>query len=226
MVDQHSDPDHYIQRYILDVLRHHEYARFRDLRPKGVDSNAFSYHLTTLIKRGYLNKVEMGYTLTTVGLSYIDRVSKIDTRPRRQPKIMTLTYIFNEHGEILVRPKATQPMINRFTCACGMVHMDDPSIKDAALREVHEKMGVDLRGLRHAGDCYMAIRNDGVVIMNTLMHVFVTEVKKADIPLFGDAVWRAPTDLADAAPATRLVLQTLQKTPPNAKLFEEFVEDM
>jgi 8-oxo-dGTP pyrophosphatase MutT (NUDIX family) len=226
MIEQHTDPDHYIQRYILDVLRHSEFARFRDLRPSGVDSNAFSYHLTRLMKEGYLHKLEQGYTLTTQGLSYIDRVSKLDTRPRRQPKIMTLTFIFNELEEILVRHKETQPMINRVTCACGMMHMDDPTIKDAALREIREKMGIELDEIHHVGDCYMAIRSSGIVIMNTLMHVFVAHVRKSDIIPNDTIFWRSRTDLADAAPATRLVLEVLQRTLPGAKFFEEFVEDM
>ena len=47
---------HHIERKIIHVLMFTEYARFTDLRPKGVDSNLFSYHLKLLMQRGYVAK--------------------------------------------------------------------------------------------------------------------------------------------------------------------------
>lgn len=227
MIDKNFNPSHFIQRYILNVLRHNEYARFRDLRPDGVDSNAFSYHLTQLTKQDLVQKSDHGYTLTIRGLEYIDRVSSLDTRPRRQPKIMTLTAIVNEDGELLLRRKLTQPMINRMTMPCGMLHMDDDSIEAAALREIREKVGLSLGSVHHIGDCYMAVRHDGVVIMNTLMHVFYARVAQADVTLSDDVRWMAPDELLYAASASRHVAEKLRTIDPERDhFFEEYIETL
>src|ERR1700758_3633322 len=112
MIDTHDDPSHHIQRYILNVLRHTEFARFRDMRPPDTDSNLYSYHLKRLLKRAYVNKTPRGYTLSLNGLIYIDKISTTTDRPRQQAKIMTMSVLLNEHDEALVRYKSSQPMIN------------------------------------------------------------------------------------------------------------------
>lgn len=226
MLDHNTAIDHHVQRHILDVLRHTEFARFRDLRPDGLDSNAFSYHLTTLLRQGFLEKTASGYTLTIKGIAYIDRVSAQDVRVRKQPKIMTITAVFNESGEVLLRRKTNQPMINRLTLPSGMLHMEDATIRDAAQREVREKMGIDLTQLTHAGDCYMAIRHVGDTIMNSLMHVFTARVDSRDLTLPDNALWRSPDDLAGAAPATRKVIGVLKNHPGHERFFEEFSEEL
>lgn len=226
MIDQTAQPAHHIQRHILDVLRRQEFARFRDLRPKGVDSNAFSYHLTRLLKDGLVDKREEGYTLSIQGIAHIDRVSSIDVRVRRQPKIMTMTVVRNERGGVLVRRKLTQPMINQLTFPTGMLHMDDATIADAAYREVREKMGVVLPELpQHIGDCYMAIRHEGHVLMNSLMHVFMIDVRKQDVAIHDDMFWRNLDDLDDAAPATRKIASVIKKGV-SQRFFAEYSEEL
>lgn len=226
MIDKVSEAHHFVQRYILDVLRRTEFARFRDLRPDGVDSNAFSYHLTALKKQGLVDRTDVGYSLTIKGLAYIDRVSALDTRPRRQPKIMTMTAVINERGEYLVRHKKTQPMINKVTLPAGMLHMDDPSIADAAEREVFEKTGAVIAKPQHVGDYYMAIRHEGEVIMNSLMHTFVVRVNQRDISPNDESFWRMPNDLEDAAPATRRVVKLIESHDSETLFFEEFTEEL
>lgn len=226
MIDINQSPDHHVQRYILDKLRHNEFCRFRDMRPAGVDSNAYSYHLTLLRRQQYVSKTAEGYTLSLKGLAYIDRVSALDTRPRRQPKIMTISAIFNEHGEVLVRRKTNQPMINQWTLPCGMLHMDDDIIHAAAVREVYEKFGLNLPKLHHAGDCYMAIRNDGKTIMNALMHVFTITVQSDEITIPDDTFWAGTTSLEEAAPATRNIIMALTRQGAAGRFFLEFSEDL
>ena len=67
---------HHIQKYIIGVLIHQKYARFRDLKPPKVDSNLYSYHLRKLLKQKIIQKIDERYTLTLKGLMYIDRVSE------------------------------------------------------------------------------------------------------------------------------------------------------
>lgn len=227
--DTGHNPQHHIQRYILDVLRHTEYARFRDLRPPKVDSNAFSYHLTQLTKLDFVTKTDQGYTLSLHGIAYIDRVSRLDTRPRVQPKIMTITAIFNEHGQVFAYPKKTQPMIGKLTLPAGMLHLDDLTIEAAALREVYEKLGLALPAAEHAGDCYMAVRQGGRTIMNALMHVFEVHITEAELVVpdaawwLAGARWCSPEAVASvAAPASARVLADIAARRPGERFFKEY----
>jgi len=216
---------HHIQRYILDILMKHQYARFRDLRPPRVDSNAFSYHLTTLTKQNLVTKTEHGYTLSTLGLAYIDRLSGSDTKPRSQPKIRTIIALTNEFDEVLVQRKDAQPFINQLTLPSGKLHMEDKSIQAAAVREVYEKTGLHVANLHHAGDIYMAITANGEVVMNALMHVFTKQVLST-ITLEEGTFWQPLSALETAAPATRNIVEVIQKHRSSERFFCEFSEEL
>ncbi|MCA9318231.1 hypothetical protein KDA06_01160 [Candidatus Saccharibacteria bacterium] len=60
--------EHHIQRQILRLLGTHEQARFTDIRPEGLENNAFQYHLRQLVAWGLVSKNTDGtYTLTSKG---------------------------------------------------------------------------------------------------------------------------------------------------------------
>lgn len=228
MIDNNFEPQHHIQRYILDILRKQRVARFRDLRPNGVDSNAFSYHLSRLVKEQFVENTGDGYTLTFRGMAYIDRAASHNTRPRIQPKIMTMiAVIYND--KVLVRRKTTQPMIGQITLPTGMVHMEDRTIKEAARRELFEKVGLKCdEQFYHAGDCYMAIRSGDTVIMNALLHVFIVRLHSQVIPETSDGFWLTVSDVpSDIAPATRYVLKFVENWKPgDVRFFEEYSEEV
>lgn len=226
MIDVNYEPDHYVQRYILDVLRKNQFARFRDLRPQGVDSNAFSYHLTRLVKQQFVEKSDQGYTLTIRGIMYIDRIATHTIRPRIQPKIMTMIALVKD-DQVLVRRKTTQPMINQITLPAGMLHMEDKTIEEAARREVFEKFGIELKeAFHHAGDCYMAVQSDEITVLNALMHVFYVDAQEVTIST-PNGFWIPMSNLSEAAPATRLVVDLLRSwSPGDPRFFREFREDI
>lgn len=225
MIEQFETLDrrHNIQRYILGVLLRCKFARFRDLRPPKVDSNAFSYHLKTLLRDDFVAKTEDGYTLTARGLSYIDRVSGQNLSVRPQPKIMTIIALTNEFDELLVHAKNTQPFIGELTMPCGKLHLDDASIHAAAVRELHEKVGVDYDGIEHVGDCYVAVLEGKRVMMNALMHTFHARVIKSDIKAADGSVWQPLGQLESAAPATRRIAQLITECP-GQHFFDEYSE--
>lgn len=226
MIDIKYQPAHHIQHFILDVLRHNEYARFRDLRPPQTDSNLFNYHLKQLQKHGMLEKTAQGYTLSLAGIAYIDRISSMSKKPRQQPKIMTMSIIVNELGEVLVRHKTSQPMINRPTFIAGMAHMEDETIEAAAMREITERVGFTPEVIDHVGDCYMTVTHDGRNLMKTLMHVFLVRVEKSHIELADGLSWRRTDDLGDAAHATRLLAAKVASMTPSKLFFEQFREEL
>lgn len=216
------DTRHFIQRHILDTLLHQKFARFRDMRPARVDSNAYSYHLSALVRQGLIVKTSGGYTLTPAGLAYVDHLSGVDGRPRRQPKVMTITALFNEYDEVIVLPLARQPFIGQLTLPCGKLHFGE-RLHAAAQREVAEKVGLTAANIRHAGNLYFTASDDANVVMHTLFHVFIGEAVTG-VALPDGAVWRALDEVHTVAPATRRIFTLLEHHRYASWFFDEYDE--
>lgn len=165
--------DHRIQKHIMAHLMEHRRARFRDMRPPKTDTNLYSYHLKILMKQGYVVKSDEGYGLGMRGAVYVDRVSSATVKLRPQPKIITMLVIQNDEGDVLVFKKKRQPFIGLWTLPYGKVHNDDLSVYDAARREIKEKLNdVSIPDLKHVGDTYVHVVENGDVAISTLIHIF------------------------------------------------------
>ncbi len=226
MIDLRHEPTHHIQQHILGVLRYSEYVRFRDMRPPGVDSNLYSYHLGRLMAHKFVTKTKQGYSLSVKGVAYIDRVSPSTQKPREQPKVMTMVIIMDEHREVLVRRKKSQPMINKVTFVTGGFYMNDVSLEQSALDKVRQQAGLVLDTLEHIGDCYTRITHEGEVAMNTLIHVFFTRVRRADIEPKDVMFWRALNDFDDAAPASQRLAYELPELLEVGRFFREYSDTL
>jgi len=222
MIEQ-SIITHHIQKYIIDVLMFQEMARFRDLRPPKVDTNLFSYHLKLLIKNDIVKKTTTGYTLSTNGLAYVDRVSVVSKTVRTQPKIITMLVVQNSEGEVLLWRRKRQPYINAWTLPYGKLHTEDESIEAAVQRELSEKLMLTGQSVRHAGDCYIHVTTQGQQLSTTLAHVFRFE--RDDIDLRDNLIWVKPHRLAEykLAPAVEQIIARSFFNDPH--FFEEFYED-
>mgnify|MGYP004496654569 CR=1 FL=1 len=214
---------HHIQKHIIDVLMFKEVARFRDLRPPKTDTNLFSYHLKLLIKSDIVKKVTAGYTLSTNGLAYVDRVSVISKVVRTQPKIITMLVIQNSEGEVLLWRRKRQPYINAWTLPYGKLHSDDVSLEAAVQRELTEKIYITDQAVRHVGDCYIHVNTEGRMLSTTLAHIFRFE--RDDIDLRDNFIWVKPHKLSQykLAPAVEQIVARSFFNDPY--FFEEFYED-
>ena len=72
----------------------------------------------------------------------------------------------------------------------------------------------------------MAIRHDGDIIVNSLMHIFYKRVKKESVPLGPSLLWRSISNLEDAAPATRYIAREFRDGVPKKTFFKEFVDNL
>lgn len=198
--------NHHVQKSIIDLLIHTEVARFRDLRPAGIDTNVFSYHINTLIKLGLVTKREEGYTLTAMGVSYVDRVGTEKSIIRRQPDTISMLLIQNSNGDILLQRHHKQPYINAWTLPYGKILIDDTSLEEAAQREVHKKFGLIDQPLRHIGICYIRVHSGNDIVSTTTTHVFA--FNSDAIETSDDVVWARPHKLGDfkLAPAVESIM--------------------
>jgi len=214
---------HHIQKYIIDVLMFQEVARFRDLRPPKIDTNLFSYHLKLLIKNNIVKKLDSGYTLSTNGLAYVDRVSVLSKAVRTQPKIITMLVVQNSDGDVLLWRRKRQPYINAWTLPYGKLHTDDVSLEAAVQRELTEKIVLTDQAVRHVGDCYIHVNTHGKLLSNTLAHIFRFE--RDDIATNDNLIWVKPHRLGEykLAPAVEHIIARSFFNDPH--FFEEFYED-
>lgn len=215
--------NHHIQKHIIDVLMFHEVARFRDLRPPRTDTNLFTYHLNALVKAGMAAKVDGGYSLSLLGLSYVDRVSSEKMTIRTQPKIITMLLIQNSDGDLLLHKRDKQPYINEWTLPYGKLHIDDPTLEIAAKREAKEKLGLEDQEVVHAGDCYIRVNAGEEVLSTTLAHVF--KFNRDDIKTNDRVMWVRPHKLQEyrLAPAVEQIVARGFFNDPY--FFEEFEDE-
>lgn len=204
MIEQ-TEVTHRIQKHILSVLLHQKVARFRDLRPPRVDTNLYSYHLKLLTKQDFIRKVDTGYTLSTRGLAYVDRVNAGKLFVRQQPKIITMLLVQDGYGNVLLQQRTKQPYIDTWTLPYGKVHIDDESVVAGAAREAREKLGLEVTP-RHVGDAYIRVRDSGEILSSTLVHICRFELD--EYPESDTVRWCAPLKLAryELAPAVARIV--------------------
>ncbi len=133
--------EHHIQRDIMDRLMRASQLRFSELKPSGMESNIFMYHLKQLIRDGYVEKVDGAYRLAAKGLSYVDGLSSLNKRPRLQPKLITIIAVSDGNGRWLLAERKVQPYIGMHMFPSGKRHRGETSIEHAA-RELTEKTGL------------------------------------------------------------------------------------
>ncbi|MDR0955858.1 MAG: NUDIX hydrolase [Candidatus Nomurabacteria bacterium] len=192
----------YIQKHILSVLAVNKYARFRDMRPKNVDSNLYSYHLKLVIKSGLVEKTVNGYRLTSRGLFYADRASGESFDIYSQPKIIIMCIIKNKAGEILLSQRLKQPFITRWTLPNGKIKLDDGTIELAARRVLRDSAIIDPKNLSHRGDIYVHTRDtSGAIVSAILAHIFAGRcdgtlpIDRVDLA-WTDKAWRSQHQMA------------------------------
>ena len=199
---------HHIGRHIVAYLMTHQYARFSDMRPPKVDTNLFTYHLKLLVKANYIVKTDKGYTLSSKGLVYIDRVSTEKMQVRTQPKIITMLLVQDGYGKVLLQKRTKQPYINTWTLPYGKLHIDDESVLAAARRESQEKLGYDPHKLRHVGDCYIVVGVDEPLQVETRTLAHVVRYETDAIAATESLQWVEPLDIPklQLAPAVEQIV--------------------
>jgi ADP-ribose pyrophosphatase YjhB (NUDIX family) len=205
---------HNVQAHILEVLARKRVARFRDMRPAHIDTNLYSYHLKSLQKEKYVEKTEGGYTLSPVGLSYVDGLSFYTGKLRKQPKIISILALRDSSGRWLVARRKYQPYIGKSMLVSGKQHFGEAP-ETHVNRELLEKLNLKTSLMRR-GLADIRISREGVLITHVSAHVYSGELADSHLPTSThqfDYLWYDPRD-ADTflLAGTRQLMGTLQKS--------------
>jgi 8-oxo-dGTP diphosphatase len=188
---------HHIQRKIISKLIYADTLGYAQMRPPGVESNHFAYHLEQLLKAGLVVKKDRAYFLTNQGKALADRVSHENMDVRLQPHIVTSVHITNDAGKKLLFKHTFQPYVDRYGAPQGRLHYGE-TVAEAAARELHEKTGLNGIELAHRGMVYIRTVSAGETISILLAHVFsgsvAGEPELATASVNGTPLW---ADIAD-----------------------------
>jgi len=150
---------------------HADSLGYAKMRPPGVESNHYAYHLEQLIRGSLVAKIGRSYSLTKKGLALVDRTSHADMTVRLQPQIVTSIHITNETGLSLLYRHSFQPYMGLYGAPQGRLHYSE-HVGEAATRELAEKTGLTGASLRHRGIVYVHTTKQDIEISKLLVHVF------------------------------------------------------
>lgn len=169
--------DHVIQKHILRTLVSASSARFSELKPPKTESNLFMYHLNQLIKRGVVMKDDGKYTLSAVGMAFVDRANLDKLVFRIQPKIVTILAIKSSSGNWLLLERLHEPHMNRTGFPSGKLHYGE-TLESAAVRELREKAGIESVDLTLRGNIAMRFlsKYKTETVNHTIGYVFCAQL--------------------------------------------------
>lgn len=162
--------EHHIQKDIIERLSMAPELRFSELKPSELESNSFMYHLKQLIVSNYVAKTQTGYTLDKKGLTYVDQLSFVESRPRKQPKILGIVVLRNKKGEYVLAKRKLQPFIGTLLFPGGKQHFGE-SPEAHIKRELQEQFSVECAPIRR-GLVDQRSYIDEVLISHVLGHVY------------------------------------------------------
>lgn len=137
---------HPVQASILQMLRHTASARYSDLmRPSGLESDSFKFHLRSLVQRGFVQKNGTAYTLTAQGKELANNFDDAERTVQKQPKLTLRICLsrINQVGEteFLFQERLRNPYWGYWDTIGGPVLWGE-SIEDAANRELAKQTGL------------------------------------------------------------------------------------
>ena len=162
--------EHHIQRDIIHRLSQAQELRFSELKPDDLESNSFMYHLKQLISGGWVEKTDNGYALASKGLTYVDGLSLKSSRPRKQPKILSVIVLKNNKGEYLLAKRKFQPFIGTLLLPGGKQHYGE-SPEDHVTRELQEQFKLTGKPIRR-GLVDQRTYSKETLITHVLTHVY------------------------------------------------------
>lgn len=186
---------HHIQKSIILNLARTAPLRFSELQPPRVPNNTFSYHLKKLVEGGYVELTGSGYVATRKALKIIAYGISTNRSPST-PKIISMIYIENTDGEVLLINRNYKPFHGWYCLPSGLMH-EGETLDEAAHREVIEKTTIDPGDLRRVGalDIRYINQQSHDIFMHTVAFIFrcqFTGDKQAlsdKVTRYGQLVW-------------------------------------
>lgn len=128
-------------------MKNERTMRYSDIQFKDVPNDLFNYHLQFLVKKGFLNKNDDGYSLSEFGVKYIadpyTNPEKPDSAGLFKLNVITIVSRLHE-GEIQIlnQLRTSHPSFGKVGVMGGVVRKGE-SIEDAANRKLQIETGLE-----------------------------------------------------------------------------------
>ncbi len=192
-----------------------ESLRFSELKPDGMESNIFMYHLRQLQKQDFINKTEDGYSLAHKGLQYVDGLQSGTLKPYRQPKLIAIVILENSEGQFLLAERKTQPYVGTRMFMSGTQHFNE-SFLEQSTRELQEK-GLPSIPMEYRGIADVQISYQDELLTHVFAHVHYGTYN-GDAPDEDDRFRYAWHDFADTSiklvAGTREIYELIRSDAP------------
>ncbi len=204
--------DHHIQKDILRRLMQAKTLRFSELKPNGLESNSFMYHLRQVMSAGYvLQSHDKSYTLTPLGLTYVDGLSLENALPRKQPKLIAIFFLKNSKGQYLLARRLMQPTIDTLMLPSGKQHFGESTLEHAK-RETAELLGLTTN-LSYRGMAEVRLTHGDVLVTHLVARLYSGEHDDDATPKDTEKFqfeWHDTTDSLNLTPGTGEIIAALE----------------
>jgi hypothetical protein len=204
------DLSHHIQRHIMMKLRQHGTVAYQQLKPDGVEGNAFNYHLRHLKQREFIEGGNDGYSLTHKGHLVADGFSSPAARLMMRP-FAHVSVLVTSGSSLLLYKATRQPLAGIYTIPSGKMRygesIEDRLQQELARREVHgdyEASFLCMTNFRYMKNGKVIIHRPGA-----LWHVEYTGEKRPGVTPNGASDWYEQAQLASLAPLSGEVGEAL-----------------
>lgn len=136
-----------VQNAIMSKLKNAKSLRYSELQPKKMPNDLFNYHLQFLVKKGFLDKLDDGYTLSDVGIKHVADPYPATAAPQITSlfKVNVLTVVSRVHDgklQILNQLRKSNPSYGKIGVMGGVV-LKGESTEEAATRKLKIETGLD-----------------------------------------------------------------------------------
>jgi ADP-ribose pyrophosphatase YjhB (NUDIX family) len=136
-----------IQNGIISKLKNAERLRYSELQPDTIPNDLFNYHLQFLVKKGFVDRTEEGYSLAESGIRHVadPDISNLQQKIASLFKVNVITIVSRiKDGkvEILNQLRKSHPSFGKIGVMGGIVLKGEP-LEEAATRKLREECGLD-----------------------------------------------------------------------------------
>lgn len=163
-----------IQNTILAQFLKNPELKYSEAQFKEIDHDLFNYHLRFLLDKGYIQKVEKNYTLTTLGKKYAHRLD-IKGNFKQYFKVSVLVYLLDIHSpiqQILLHKRLRHPYYGDIATIAGTVS-EGEKILDVGHRKLLEETGLSCSDLKVIGIHRKIRRKNSEIFEDTFYHVLI-----------------------------------------------------
>jgi hypothetical protein len=209
------DISHHIQRGILLQLRQNSAQTYQQLKPDGVEGNAYNYHLRNLRQAKLISSENKIYSLTAMGQVVADSFSFGSKRLVLRPHAYT-HIIVTAGSKVLLYLPTRDPLPNVYCTLSGKIHYGD-SYEQSIAREMKRR---DLTAdyiYRHLCTINVRYQKDDDIVRQrpgTVWHIDYTGPLNESTTPSGSTSWfeiDALQDLPNISPEIAIMLARLKE---------------